>query len=251
MTATVRPSPDDLRGSSDLFNGLDPQLVDALTGAMERLDLPEGTVLVRQGDPADSLFIVLEGRLASAVGTDASAAEQALGTMGPGDVIGEVAVLTGTRRTATVRSETASAVAALQASDLWHLAADHPELIDRLLSTSVRRLRRSQFATYLARMLGPLATELLDRIEPRIEWVTLRGGQVLFAPGDPGDALYVLLAGRLRVIGGPKEREAGADEIGRGQPIGMTSVLTGQPRQATVVAIRDSELARIDRETLR
>lgn len=235
-----------------MLDGLDAQAVDALSGAMERIDLSEGTILVRQGDPADTLFIVLEGRLASAVGTDEPGAEQALGTMGPGDVIGEVAVLTGTRRTATVRSETASSVAALQADDLRRIAADHPDLVDRLLATSVRRLRRGQFATYLAKLLGPLATELLDRIEPRLEWVTLRGGQVLFAAGDPGDALYIVLAGRLRSTGAAANaRVDGAEEIGRGQPIGMTSVLTGQPRQATVVAIRDSELARIDRETLR
>jgi CRP-like cAMP-binding protein len=253
VTPTVRPTPDDLRGaSSDVFTGLAPGALHALAEAMERLDLSEGAVLVRQGEPAESLFIVLEGRLASAVGTDDAAAEQALGTMGPGDVIGEVAVLTGTVRTTTVRSETASAVAVLAANDLWRIAGDHPELIDRLLASSIRRLRRSQFATYLARLLGPLATELLDRIEPRIDWVTLRGGEVLFARGDPGDALYVVLAGRLRSVGSAQEeRDARADESGRGQPIGMTSVLTGQPRQASVVAIRDSELARIDRETLR
>lgn len=253
MTTRVRPSPDDLRrASSDVFKGLDAATIDGLAASMERVDLSAGAVLVRQGDPAEALFVVLEGRLASTVGADDSPAEQALGTMGPGDVIGEVAVLTGTRRTATVRSATASTVAALSANDLWRLAADDPELIDRLLATSVRRLRRGQFAAYLSSLLGPIATELLDRIEPRIGWVTLHGGEILFRPGDPGDALYVVLAGRLRIIGAAEqEREPTIDEVGRGQPIGMTSVLTGHPRQATVVAIRDSELARIDRETLR
>lgn len=234
-----------------MFTGLAPATIDALAATMEQVELAAGTVLVRQGDPADSLFVVLEGRLASAVVADDSPAEQALGTMGPGDVIGEVAVLTGTRRTATVRSETACTVAALSAADLWRLAAGDPELVDRLLATSIRRLRRGQFASYLSTLLGPIATELLDRIEPRIEWISLRGGEALFVPGDPGDALYVVLAGRLRIIGPePQDGEPDVDEIGRGQPIGMTSVLTGHPRQQTVVAIRDSELARIDRATL-
>lgn len=251
MTSTERPSSADLRhSSSDIFSALDPATIDALAEAMERVDLPPQTVLVRQGDPADALFVVLDGRLASAVEAADTAESQALGTMGPGDVIGEVAVLTGTRRTATVRSEVASSVARLAAADLWRLAADHPELIDRLLATSLRRLRHGQFATFLASLLGPVATELLERIVPRIGWVTLHGGEVLFRPGDPGDALYVVLAGRLRIIG-PAQREHDVDEIGRGQPIGMTSVLTGHPRQHTVVAIRDSELARIDRATLR
>lgn len=96
MTIKVRPSPDDLqRASSDVFSGLDPATIDALAAAMERVELSEEAVLVRQGDPADALFVVLEGRSASAVGADDSPAEQALGTMGPGDVIGEVAVAPG------------------------------------------------------------------------------------------------------------------------------------------------------------
>ncbi len=123
VTPTVRPSPADLRrASSDLFTGLDAATIDALAAAMERMELAAGTVLVRQGDPADQLFVVLEGRLASVIGSAASEAVQGLGTLGPGDVVGEVAVLTGTRRTATVRSEAASTVAALSAIDLRRIA---------------------------------------------------------------------------------------------------------------------------------
>jgi cAMP-dependent protein kinase regulator len=216
---------------------------------MERSQVPAGTVLARQGEAAESLFVVLDGRLERTVTSSESDAAQALGTMGQGDVIGEVAVLTGTRRTATVRAEIASTVAALSATDLWRSAADDPELVERLLAASIRRLRRGQLATYLVSLLGPLASEVLDRIEPRGEWVTLRGGDVLFGPGDPGDALYVVLTGRLRVLGSSQDgHESSVDEMGRGQPIVMTSVLTARPRTETVVAIGDTDLARIDRD---
>lgn len=93
---------------------------------------------------------------------------------------------------------------------------------------------------------------LLDELEPRIDWVRLPGGEFLFRPGDPGDAAYIVLARRLRVIGPARgRREASVEEIGRGQPIGMTSLLTGRPRSWTVVAIRDTDLARIPSTTLR
>jgi predicted acylesterase/phospholipase RssA/CRP-like cAMP-binding protein len=101
-------------------------------------------------------------------------------------------------------------------------------------------------------MFGPLDPVLLGEIEPRVEFARVRGGDVLFQVGDPGDAMYVVLAGRLRVIGTPEgRREALVEEIGRGQPIGMTSVLTGRPRASTVVAIRDTDLARIPTATIR
>jgi predicted acylesterase/phospholipase RssA/CRP-like cAMP-binding protein len=235
-----------------VFRDIAPATLDAVAGAMERLDLAPGTILVRQGDPAASLFLVLDGRLASAVRADDDPTEHELGTSGPGDVIGEVAVLTGTQRTATVRSTTPSVVAALAAEELWRLAADHPDLIDRLLATSVRRLRRGQFATYLATLLGPLDAGRLDAVEPRIGWTTLRGGEVLFRPDDPADALFVVLAGRLRVIQADEDQAATSSvDIGRGTPIGLTAVLTARPHRATVVAVRDTELARIDRPTLR
>jgi predicted acylesterase/phospholipase RssA/CRP-like cAMP-binding protein len=229
-----------------------PATLDAVAGAMERLELDAGTILVRQGDPAASLFLVLEGLLASSVRADDGPTEQELGSSGPGDVIGEVAVLTGTQRTATVRSVTASVVAALAAEELWRLAADHPDLIDQLLATSVRRLRRGQFATYLATLLGPLDTDLLDAVEPRVDWTTLRGGEILFGPDDAPDALFVVLAGRLRVIGAGDDHAAASTlDLGRGTHVGLTSVLTGRPQRATVVAVRDTELAGIDRPTLR
>lgn len=253
MAAPERPSAADLRRTlGDVFGGLDDATLEAIAAAMERVDLEAGSVLVRQGELADRLYLVLDGELTIVIGPGGSATGQGLGVLGPGDVVGEVAVLTGTRRTATVESRTAARLAALRTEDFRRLAIDHPELVAALLASSVRRLRRGQLAAYLSRLFGPLDPALVDRLEPRIEWVSLRGGDVLFQPGDPGDALYLVLAGRLRVIGAADGSRLGAvEEIGRGQPIGMTSVLTGRPRLATVVAVRDTELARISRDTLR
>jgi lysophospholipid hydrolase len=238
--------------SSPVFAGADSQALDALDHAMETQQLEAGSVLVQQGALADRVFVVLEGNLSIALESSRPGGDQLLGDVGPGDVIGEVAVLSGTRRTATVRARTPVVVGAIDRESLFRVTAAHPELIERLLATSLRRLRRSQLAAYLSMMFGPLDASLLDELEPRIEWVRIRGGDALFRPGDAGDALYIVLAGRLRVIGpADRRRESAVEEIGRGQPIGMTSLLTRRPRNATVVAIRDTDLARITASTLR
>lgn len=219
---------------------------------MERVDLDADQVLVRQGDTADRVYLVLDGHLTIALESGRPGRDQLLGEVGPGDVVGELAVLSGTRRTATVRTRTPAVLAAIYRDDLLQVTADHPVLVERLLSSSLRRLRRSQLAAYLTMMFGPLDASLLAELEPRIEWLRIRGGETLFRPGDAGDAGYVVLAGRLRVIGpADRRREAAIEEIGRGQPIGMTSLLTGRPRTSTVVAIRDTDLARIPAATLR
>ncbi|HKQ42401.1 MAG TPA: cyclic nucleotide-binding domain-containing protein, partial [Pseudonocardia sp.] len=76
--------------------------------------------------------------------------------------------------------------------------------------------------------------------------VSLPAGVVLFERGDPGDALYVIRHGRLEVVvDGAVVREAG-----RGEVLGELALLTGEPRNATVRARRDSELYAVRRADL-
>jgi predicted acylesterase/phospholipase RssA/CRP-like cAMP-binding protein len=79
-----------------------------------------------------------------------------------------------------------------------------------------------------------------------LDWLFLAGGETLFCAGDAGDSMYVVLSGRLRVIAkhGDGTREI-LREIGRGESVGELALLTGAPRSATVLAIRDTELVRV------
>jgi predicted acylesterase/phospholipase RssA/CRP-like cAMP-binding protein len=91
---------------------------------------------------------------------------------------------------------------------------------------------------------------ILDELEPRLDWVTLVGGEVLFEQGGPGDCVYLGAHGRLRAtVDDPREpggRVVG--EIGRGEIVGEMALLTGAPRSATVRAVRDTVLIRMSRE---
>ena len=77
------------------------------------------------------------------------------------------------------------------------------------------------------------------------------GGQWLFRQDEPGDALYLLVRGRLRVWrddpGESGEEDVLLGEIAPGESVGEVGLLTGQPRSAGVRAIRDSLLVRVDR----
>ncbi len=80
---------------------------------------------------------------------------------------------------------------------------------------------------------------LADRLQPR----SLEGGEVLMREGDEADGLYLLQAGRLRALVGDGEDRRVLRDIGRGEVVGEAALLTDQPRSATVVALRDSELS--------
>jgi NTE family protein len=68
----------------------------------------------------------------------------------------------------------------------------------------------------------------------------LARGQTLFREGDPGDALYVIESGEVRVMNGAATREI--CRLGPGEHVGEMSVIDPSPRSATVVARRDSLL---------
>lgn len=107
--------------------------------------------------------------------------------------------------------------------------------------------------TFLASV--PLFRELaeadLDLILPHLDWMLVPGGHVVCRQGDEGDRLYLVASGRLAIL---RELPNGEDvllsHVGRGESVGEVAVLTGNPRSATVRALRDTVVACLDRPGL-
>lgn len=99
---------------------------------------------------------------------------------------------------------------------------------------------------HLQAFLGQVEPAALALLQRQLVWVELPGGQPLMTQGEPGDAMYVLVSGRLRVsITDDEGHERTVREITRGQVVGEMSLFTDDPRSATVVAVRDSVLVRL------
>jgi NTE family protein len=95
---------------------------------------------------------------------------------------------------------------------------------------------------WFARLSAEARAWLMQRWQP----LSLAGGQTLFAAGSEPDALYVLVAGSLGAFEGtPGARFLG--QIVAGETAGETGLITGRVRSATVRALRDSEVLRLDR----
>ena len=102
---------------------------------------------------------------------------------------------------------------------------------------------RAMFMTYL----GDMDDVRLSQLEAQCQWLLCEGGSVLFNKGDPGDAAFFLVSGRLRAIdfdSGGKRVLVG--DIVPGESVGELAVLGGVTRRSTVVAARDSVLVRVD-----
>ena len=86
----------------------------------------------------------------------------------------------------------------------------------------------------------------LRRLASDARVVTLRGGDYLFHSGDAADRLYVVRAGRLRVLVDSEEGPRVVRELGPGDVLGELALLTGSPRSASAQAVRDSELLSLE-----
>ena len=102
----------------------------------------------------------------------------------------------------------------------------------------------SQLATHLSALFESANPGALAELEAEAEWVSLRSGELLFRLGDVGDAAYIVLSGRLRVVD-DSAGERTLNEVGAGETLGEMAVLSGEARSATVFALRDSLLARL------
>ncbi|HEX4884903.1 MAG TPA: cyclic nucleotide-binding and patatin-like phospholipase domain-containing protein [Casimicrobiaceae bacterium] len=218
-------------------------------GVLRAAHLPPGATLMRQGDAGDDMFLVLTGRVAVQVVTAADE-PTVVDEIEPGGVVGEMALLTGQPRTATVVALTPVDVACLARRDFEALAAHHPEALNLFLHRVLPRLRRTQLVGVLTELFGALGAQAQKNLEQHLEWREIAGGETLFRQGDPGDDVYIVVNGRLRVSvddDGPVPGRRVLEEVGRGQAVGEVSLLTGEARAATVTAVRDSDLLRLSR----
>jgi CRP-like cAMP-binding protein/Na+/melibiose symporter-like transporter len=126
-------------------------------------EAPSGSAIVRAGERSDAAYFVLEGRAVAGPAPDGSGGP--LESLGPGDVFGEIAALTGVPRTTSVVAEVDSRLLVVPSAVLARMA-EHPEL---------GRLVKATMATRLARLRAteaPIQARLDDAA-----WRDLRRGE--------------------------------------------------------------------------
>jgi predicted acylesterase/phospholipase RssA/CRP-like cAMP-binding protein len=225
----------------------EPAPVLAVQDGSAPLHLAPGDQLVARGDVADDVYVVVSGQLE--VVLERATGTQQVSLLGPDDVIGEIGLLAGDARTATVRAVTACELVAISGDELRRIVAEDPERGRRLHRQATERLRRTLLIEQLTNLFGVIDQDVLGTIEHLIEWVAVPAGSLVFAEGDVGDAAYLVAVGRLRVL--QRSRSGGGlvelGEVTRSGLVGELALLDGQPRRASVCAVRDSQLVRLSR----
>jgi CRP-like cAMP-binding protein len=111
-----------------------------------------GTAVMRVGDKGEAAFFVLSGKLVAGVAGEGET-RRTLSTMGPGEIVGEIATLTGSPRTADVVAEEPSTLLEIPGDVLRQLMAA-PQFGQLVLSKMSERLTRSASIADLPRFGG-------------------------------------------------------------------------------------------------
>jgi CRP-like cAMP-binding protein len=100
-------------------------------------------------------------------------------------------------------------------------------------------------------LMRHLPAEQIERILPCLHDRRLNQGEILFRAGDPGDALYIVGRGKVEVLtDSPRDPGIAGGAIavlGAGAAFGEMSLLSGEPRSATIRAVEDTDLLQIDK----
>jgi sulfate permease, SulP family len=124
-----------------------------LATSCERLDVHEGDVIAAQGDAADSMHFIVRGRIGIAVSVEGGPPNR-VRSLGPHTTIGEMGLITGRKRSATILAEADSILYVLGRADFERLNRDHPQLSQALLTYTIAVMaERLRFASNLISVL--------------------------------------------------------------------------------------------------
>lgn len=127
--------------SVDLFDGLMPDEIQLLTDTSILREFAKNTVLIHEGDVADSLYVVESGRV-KVYCSDKTGKDFVLNILESGDYFGELALLDDDKRSASVRAMDATAVRIIYKEDFKAILDLHPNITRILNKNLTRRIRK-------------------------------------------------------------------------------------------------------------
>jgi CRP/FNR family cyclic AMP-dependent transcriptional regulator len=148
--------------SLPIFNGFSPQQLERAAQVVKRRDCEVGEYLITEHASGNTIFIIIQGSVK--ISATRNGEEVILGFRGKGELVGEISVLDGDSRSASVRTQTPCVIACITRHDFWNTLWIMPPLpynLARLLADRVRRLTRQLQSMACLDVPGRLAQQLL------------------------------------------------------------------------------------------
>ncbi|KAL4141643.1 hypothetical protein QTP88_004247 [Uroleucon formosanum] len=204
---------------------------DLLLGKVEIRRIPTNTYVMQEDSHKDAaLVLLLSGSMIVSQKMDPEGLTEAhMYSVNPGDIVGGLAVLTGEPGFLTFRADRPSIISILSRNTVYEIMRVKPQIVLPIANTVVTRL-----------------SSFVRQVDFALDWLFFESGRAVYRQGEESDSTFIVLSGRLRSVitheNGKKELVA---EYGKGDLVGIVEVITQTPRGTTVMAVRDSELAKL------
>lgn len=247
-----------------LFSGISPKFLLWQQGLVIRRRMRAGDTLCKQGEAGNTAFLMKKGRLEVTVAPKAEGNGFLSGIFKgvrekPGKfiveptsvVVGEMACMSGTPRTATVK--------ALDDGEVWEVRRN---VLDRLMRLpDLKQMFEKKYRKHVLDLVlrdselfekldEDTYAKVVDFLRPKLSFVRVSPGQVFFKQGEPSDSMFLVRLGNVRVsVAGFEGGEGRVVSRGPGTILGEISLLALSPSDLTKTVDQADEDIRVALET--
>lgn len=232
-----------------LLQSITSELWEKLTPLISFQDISEGYTLFSAGSQSENLYMVVDGELGLYMPLTQSNDAFYLQSCKKGDTAGDFAVLNGGEHPVSAVAIKKTRIAQFPRHAFDQLAEIDSGILAHVYDTAARLSRRVTLAGSYLHLFGDISNAVMDSLLEQTEIRHYHSGQVLFEEGEPPDALYIAISGKLLVETtnqmGQRRKLA---EVHAPGTVGESALLANSNRNSTVIAARESTLALLSRK---
>lgn len=237
--------PERLLERVEFFEGLDQDQITKVAQEALLLQFMPGQDICRQGDYEETFYIILSGFVEVTTQTQ-NQHKTFLAVLEKGEFFGEMGPLSGQPRTATVTAKERTVVLQIPKTLFIEMMRRSPpfkdkidqKYIDRSLSTHLRQVE----------IFSSLPEPVIEALSDKVELLSFGKGEVIIREGEPGDCLYLVRSGFVKISRGPLDHEKILTYLREGSYFGEMALIRDEKRSANVVAMTDVEAVYIGKE---
>ena len=225
-----------VRDSIPIFSGINALMLREMMVESTVHKCSPGDVVFEKNDYTNSFYVVLDGSVAVMIDENDPSKRIIIGL---GNYFGEMGLISGRRRTATIKAESNCVLIEIPRRTMIKVRGNSPEVRQALDREAAIR----QIQTYIA---PDVPRDDLIEIANSSEIKSYKTGEVIFNEGDEADALHLIRKGSVSVSKRLGGRSVVLNYVASGNYVGEMGLISDAPRSASVTAAVASETIRID-----
>lgn len=216
-----------------------------VSSKLEPIKYAPGQVIINQGDPADSFYIIVKGNV-DVLLRHPSGTEVSVGNLTQGQYFGESGLMEGGARTATVRAAEDSEVVVMQLDrDSFSSLMNNSDMTrDQVINL----MRQRAIERHVSEALPSLSAEEIDTVMSSAESMQFDEDEVMLREGDPATRFYIIADGTVELTSESGDEQV--RELGAGQTFGERDMMLGESYSFTARVKKGSNIIAVDRQTI-